>query len=201
MWRPLALGLGFVTSVASTTLGTDIGLNPWFFDVGYHVNGMNSPQYVVEPRTTDVFNPNTSRTPFLLACQVESFGFNVVADSTLTSQHVFWEVIIKFFQFNRDHSETQIVSHGCLGDTTFDVGVGQVTGVLNPGASAEAGFTPLNAGGNFCQWQFQPTELQANTPVRMEIELKSFQDQDFKTPVSDTDPRNDRINFWVMRVC
>ena len=50
-----------------------------------------------------------------------------------------------------------------------------------------------------CQYQFQPTDLKKNTPVRMQLQLQGFSDSTFKTPVDDTDSSNDVLSFWVMR--
>jgi len=200
-WCTLTLGLTLVVTLTSVAVATDIGLTPALFGVVYHVNGSSSPDYGVKAVTPDGFNPNTSRTPFLLPCGMQSFGFNVTVNSTATSAPVFWGVTVSFFLLNNNNTETQIVTKGCLGTTSLDQVTSGVTGVLNPGATAAAGFTPINAGGDFCQWAFQPTDLQKNIPVRMQIEVQPAQDQDLKKPVTDTNPQNNRINFWVMNAC
>jgi len=147
-------------------------------------------------------NFNTSQTPFLLPCNVDRFGVDVFADSAAGSGNipVYWAVTISFFELHKNQTETEIISHGCQGDTTFTSGTGDVIPVLLPGESAEAGFTPIDSVDQpSCQFQFQPTDLKKNTPVRMQLQLQAFSDSTFTTPVDDTDSSNDVLSFWVMR--
>lgn len=198
LWRAVAMSLALVGSVAGAVQATDIGFDPSHFAVRYSVNGVSSPVYKVE---ADVYNLNTSQTPFLLPCGVEEFGFDIFAASTADSNPVYWAATVSFFQLKQNNTEKQIVSNGCLGDTSFNSVTGQVTGVLNPGTSAEAGFTPISSVGQFCQFQFQPIDLKKNTPVRMNVELSPFADPGFTTPVTDTNSSNNVISFWVKRAC
>jgi hypothetical protein len=203
--RAVALGVALVGCVAGAAQATDIGFDPSNFRVVYTVNGgpvPGEPVYKVEVPGAAGLNFNTSQTPFLLPCEVNRFGVDVFAGSTPESDPVFWAVTVSFFQLKANQPEQQIVSHGCLGDTTFDSGTGDVTPVLMPGTSAEAGFTPIDSVDlPYCRFQFQPDDLKKNTPVRMQLQLQGYTDNTFATLVPDTNPSNNVISLWVKRAC
>ena len=207
--RALGLTLGaslvLLGSVARTAQATDIGFDPSHFRVVYTVNGgpvPGDPIYKVEVPGAAGLNFNTSKTPFLLPCDVDRFGVDVFADSAAGSGNipVYWAVTVSLFELHKNQTETEIVSHGCLGDATFTSGTGDVIPVLMPGESAEAGFTPIDSVDQpYCQYQFQPTDLKKNTPVRMQLQLQAFSDSEFTTSVPDTDTSNNVLSLWVMR--
>jgi hypothetical protein len=205
--RAVALGVSLVLAGGMTGIAqaTDIGLDPSHFRLVYTVDGgpvPGEPIYKVEVPGAAGSNFNTSKTPFLLPCNVNRFGLDVFADSAAGAGNVpvYWAVTVSFFQLNKNQTETQVVSHGCQKDTTFSSGTGEVGPVLLPGASAEAGFTPIDSVDlASCQYQFQPTDLKKNYPVRMQLQLQAFADSGFTTPVADTDASNDVLSFWVMR--
>jgi hypothetical protein len=197
-WRALALGLALLTGMAGAAQASDLGFDPDHFKLRYGVNGLGSPVYkVVE---TDVYHLNTSQTPLLLPCQVQEFEFVIAADSTPDSAPVYWNVAISFFQPKANNTEKQVVSHGCLNNSTFDTAAAGI-GLINPNTSVEAGLIPLNTGGPYCAGQFQSGDLKKNTPIRMQVELGLFADPGFSTPVADTDLSNNVFNFWVERAC
>lgn len=203
----LTLGISLVLAGGMTRIAqaTDIGLDPSHLRLVYTVDGgpvPGEPIYKVEVPGAAGSNFNTSSTPFLLPCNVNRFGVDVVADSAAGAGNVpvYWAVTASFFQLNKNQTETQVVSHGCQKDTTFSSGTGDVIPVLLPGESAEAGFTPIDSADlASCQYQFQPTDLKRNYPVRMQLELHAYADSGFTTPIADTDSSNDVFNFWVMR--
>src|SRR5262245_43773768 len=204
-WRTLGAGLVLVGSMAGTVQATDIGFDPSHFRVVYTVDGgpvPGEPVYQVQAPGIAGLNFNTSQTPFLLPCNVNRFGFDVFANSAAGADSipVYWGVNVSLFQLDKSNTETQIVSHGCLGDTTFNSGTGDVTPVLLPGTSAGAGFTPIDSVDQpYCRFQFQPTDLKRNVPVRMQLQLQAYSDSTFATPVVETDTANNVLSFWVMR--
>src|SRR5215471_17442708 len=129
-WRMLVVGLVLAGSTAGSAEATDAGFDPSRFQVKYGVNGQGSPGYRVIDR--DVFHLNNSQTPFLLPCDADRFEFGITADSAAGSDPVYWNVTVKFFELKPSNLEHQIVSHGCLGSTTFDSASAGV-GLLMPG--------------------------------------------------------------------
>jgi len=177
-------------------------LNPFHFQVVYHVNGKVSPTYQVSPGITTLspFNPspfNSDLTPFLIPAAAEIFGFNAQADSAPGSDPVYWQVTIRFFQ--PPPSNAIIVSPGDPSKNVapFSFRTGDVTPIVNPGQHGQAGFTPVVADNIYL---YHPKDLPLNTPVRLEITLSAFSDSAFTKPVTDTDPSTNVLNFWLMRV-
>src|SRR5262245_20934846 len=85
--RRLGLALGVtlvVAGMAGTPQATDIGFDPAHFRVAYTVTGgpvPGEPIYHVEAPGAAGLNFNTSKTPFLLPCNVYRFGVDVFAAS------------------------------------------------------------------------------------------------------------------------
>src|SRR5262245_8469607 len=84
----LTLGMSLVLAGAMTRIAqaTDIGLDPSHLRLVYTVDGgpvPGEPVYKVEVPGAAGSNFNTSSTPFLLPCNVNRFGVDVVADSDL----------------------------------------------------------------------------------------------------------------------
>ena len=48
---------------------------------------------------------------------------------------------------------------------------------------------------------FQPGNLPRNRAFRMEITVTPFADPQYSRPVSDANPDNDVMSFWLMRAC
>jgi len=160
------------------------------------VNGAGSPGYRVVDR--DVSHLNSSETPLLLPCDLNEFEFGIKAVSAAGSDPVYWNVTVKLFELKPNNSEHQIVSPGCLGSSSFSSASAGV-GLLNPGDSPEEAFTPIDSGGPFCAFQFQPADLRMHTPVRMQVEMGLFSDAALTTPAPDVDPGNNVFSFWLMR--
>src|SRR5215831_13047153 len=113
----LGVSIALVGSMVGTALATDIGFDPSHFRVAYTVTGgpvPGEPIYKVEVPGAAGLNFNTSKTPFLLPCDVDRFGVDVFADSAAGSGNipVYWAVTISFFELNKNQTETEIVSHG-----------------------------------------------------------------------------------------
>ena len=177
-------------------------LNPFHFQVVYHVNGKVSPTYQVSPGITTLspFNPspfNSERIPFLIPAAAELFGFNAQAVSGQGNDPVYWRVTLRYFQWINGN-DTLIVSPGdpARNFGPFSSVSGDVS-LLNPGQSSVlAGFTAFEPAR---PWLFKPGDLPLNTPVRLEITLSAFADSSFTQPVPDPDPSDNVLSFWVMR--
>ena len=199
LWRHVAVSLALVGSLAGTVQATDLRLDPTRFFLRYQVRGLFSPEYQILPMTTGAFPFNTAKTPFLLPCAVQKFGGQLQVDSVPPGDSVYANVRIRFIQSDG----TVIVSQGFGGTTPpFDFVDANLSGLLAPGESEEAGYTPINAvDPQFRPFLYQPQDLPANRPVYLELTVMPFTDPQFTQSAVDANPDNDVINLWVMRVC
>jgi hypothetical protein len=53
----------------------------------------------------------------------------------------------------------------------------------------------------FRDWLYQPADLPANTPVRLEMTVFGYSDSQYSIFVSDPARANNQLNVWLMRVC
>lgn len=176
---------------------TNVSLDPARFFLLYQVNGTASPNYHVLPKTTGSSPFNTASTPLLLPATVEIFGGQITAALAPAGPAVHWGLDIRLFRLNN----TLITSQGFAGTSpVFDHLAGGVTGLLEPGTTGDAGYTVLSTVNHFRDFLFQPRDLGANTPVRMEITVLPFADAQDTQPIPDTDRSNNLLAFWIMRV-
>lgn len=183
-------------------MACNLTLNPAFFNIKYGVNGHASPDYRVNPWVTTLspFNPspfNSELTPFLIPAAAEEFEFHVRVDSAPGGYPVHWRV--SFSYFNPPPGNAIIVSPGNPANNvaSFSFRYGQVTEMVNPGTFDGGGWEGFNANRIY---GYQPGDLPVNIPVRLEITLQAYSDPAFTQPVTDTDPSNNVLNFWLMRV-
>jgi hypothetical protein len=181
----------------------DLALNPFQFQVRYVVNGETSPTFQVFPQITTLsqFNPspfNSEQIPFLIPAAAEIFGFNAQAVSGQGGDPVYWRATLRCFQ-RIAGNDTLIVNPGDPANNLgpFNFVEGDVSAPLNPGqSSALAGFTVFET---VNPWLFKPGDLPLDTPVRLAITLSAFADSSFAQSVTDADPSNNELSFWVMR--
>lgn len=94
------------------------------------------------------------------------------------------------------------MSQGFSGVHSFAQGVFAVTPpIAPPGASADAGYTPLSTINVFRDWMYQPADLGQNTPVRMELRVTPFADVQHRQLLEDSTPENNVVTLWVQRAC
>jgi len=105
------------------------------------------------------------------------------------------------FELYRSDTNSIIVSHGYYGNVTFDHLDMNISSPLSAGQSEDAGFTPVSKVSDFKQWLYQPKDLPANVPVRMDMAVSGFSDSQFTQGVNDPNPSNDVLKIWIMRVC
>ena len=176
---------------------TDLELSHSRFFLTYVADNTSLPDTEIVPTTTGAFPFNTANTPFLLPCGVQNFAGQLQAHLLSAPTPVHWQGTVRFLRADG----TVIVSKGYSGTQSFDHGVLPVTEALNVGASAGAGYTPLSTIHSFRDFMYQPADLGANTPVRMELTVTPFADTQHKIPITDSNPANNVINLWLMRAC
>lgn len=187
----LALG-GFAGSAHATNLG----YNEWNYQLVYRVAGESAPSMTIHPPASGQFTYNTSNTPYLLPCDVENFGGQIAYSSAAGGSPAYPRVSIAFYRTD----DSTIVSHGYYGNVTFS-SLGMDLPVIQPGASALAGFTLISTINPFKQWLYQPSDFPANTPVRLEMTLREFSDSSYTQEVLDSNTANNQLNIWLMRAC
>ena len=84
---------------------------------------------------------------------------------------------------------------------TFDHLDMDISGALSAGQNEDAGFTPVSKVSDFKQWLYQPKELPANVPVRMDMAVSGFSNPQFTQGVNDPNPSNDVLQIWIVRAC
>jgi len=199
LWRHVTVSLALVGSLAGAVQATDLSLDPTQFFVRYQVRGLFTPEYQILPMATGAFPFNTEKTPLLLPCRVQKFGGQLQVNSAPSGDPVYANVRIRFIRSDG----TAITSQGFGGATpSFDFVNVNISGLLAPGESEEAGYTPINAvDPQFRPFLYQPQDLPANRPVRMELTVTPYGNEQFTDQVQDANPGNDVLNLWVMRVC
>ena len=181
-------------------VGVDLELARSQFLVNYDAGGVSSPAVEIpipaSPPAGD-FAFNTPQDPFVLPCDVETFGGQIRTNLLTAPVPVFWQLTTRFLL----EDDSVIVSHGHSGMQTFDEVVVQVSQSLSPGDGAYAGYMPVSSVNPWSEWMYQPSELPPNTPVRMELVVAPFEDAGFTQAIPDNEPSNDVVNLWVERVC
>jgi len=187
----LAIGIGGVAHAA------DLALNPARFYLIYQVKNEASPVYQVLPPPGGGASFNDANTPMLIPCDVQMFGGQLNVQSA-GPDTVYPRVT---FQLYRSDTKSFIVSHGFFGNVTFDHLDMDISGALSAGQNEDAGFTPVSKVSDFKQWLYQPKELPANVPVRMDMAVSGFANAQFTQGVNDPNPSNDLLQIWITRAC
>jgi hypothetical protein len=181
-------------------IGPDLELSKSQFYLTSHAPSAGTSTVVLPvpaPPAPGPFSFNTAASPFVLPCDLDNFGGQMQANLLSSTTPVYWQGDVRFY----NQQAQLIVGHGYSGSNTFDHAILNVSAILNPGASALAGFTPISSVNQFRDWMWQPSDLPANTAVRMEWTLGSFADAGFTQALTDSHPENNVANVWLMRVC
>jgi hypothetical protein len=187
----LAIGIGGLAHAA------DLALNPSRFYLVYQVKSATSPVYQVLPPPGGGASFNDEKTPMLIPCDVQMFGGQLNVQSA--GPDVVYPRVT--FELYRSDTKSFIVSHGFYGDVTFDHLDMNISGALSAGQNEDAGFTPVSKVSDFKRWLYQPKELPANVPVRMDMAVSGFADSQFLQGVNDPNPSNDVLQIWIARAC
>jgi hypothetical protein len=186
----LATGIGGLAHAA------DLAINPYRFFLVYQVKNTTSPVYQVLPQPGGA-SFNDANTPMLIPCGVQMFGGQLNVQSA-GPDDVYPRVT---FELYRSDTNSIIVSHGYSGNVTFDHLDMNISALLAAGQSEDAGFTPVSKVSVFKDWLYQPKDLPANVPVRMDMAVSGFADSQFTQGVNDPNPSNDVLKIWIMRAC
>jgi hypothetical protein len=173
---------------------TDLGLDASRFLTQYGVQNVQSPVYQVFPATTDASPFNTADTPEVLPCALQSFDTQVLLTSASGGTTVYPQVTVRLYNANG----TPIMS--TANGSTIDQVVANLA-PLQPGATTMADLTAISSVSPDAGVLFQPRDLPRNRAFRMEITVTPFADPQYSRPVSDANPDNDVMSFWLMKAC
>lgn len=185
------------TTTTTTTVPapqTDVGLDASRFLTQYEVQNLLAPQYQVFPTTTDASPFNTAATPQVLPCAFQNFETQVLVTSASGGATVYPQVTVRLFASNG--TPITNTSNG----TTIDQVVASLA-PLQAGGTTMADLTAISSVSPDADVLFQPGNLPRNRAFRMEITVTPFADPQYSLPVSDANPDNDVMSFWLMRAC
>jgi hypothetical protein len=188
--------LALVSGLAGSAQAADLGLYPHNLTLQYRVNDELAPVMKVNPNTTGASPFNSANTPYLLPCDVQNFGGQWQVFSAAPGSALYPQVVTRLYRAD----DSLITSHGYSNTTNFNLLYVDMP-LLQAGTSALAGFTLVSTVSPFRDWLYQPGDLPANTPVRLEMTVRAFSDSQYTQPVADSNAANDVMNLWLMRVC
>jgi hypothetical protein len=194
--RRVVTALVLTSGLATAAQATDLGLDASRYFVQHQVKGALAPVYQVLPSKPGPNPFNDMETPYLLPCWVQNFGGQVKVDSAPGGDVSYPRLTVRFYRKNGQ----PIVTQGFDGIVSLDH-LDSDLPPLAPGESEDVGYTPLSTVNPFRTWMFQPKDLPANQPVRMELSVTPFADAQYTQPGPDSNPGNDTVNFWVQRAC
>jgi hypothetical protein len=171
---------GFAQGASATDLGFDF----FNFGVRYLVHDRSSPHYDVQHGDPITFTFNTPATAFLLPCAVERFGAQVQVGSAGPAA-VYDQVEVRFY----DTHNREVSAH-------LDLRLCRP--LLLASGTDTFGLTPVYRGKAHL---LQPTELPADGPVRMELTVRGFTDEECRHEALDPDPADNTMHFWIQRAC
>jgi hypothetical protein len=188
--------IALATGISGLAHAADLSINPYRFYLVYQVKNTKSPVYQVLPQPGGA-SFNDENTPMLIPCSVQMFGGQLNVQSA-GPDDVYPRVT---FELYRSDTKSIVVSHGYYGNVTFDHLDMNISAPLSAGQNEDAGFTPISKVSDFKTWLYQPKDLPANVPVRMDMTTSGFADSQFTQGVNDSNPSNDLLSIWIMRAC
>jgi hypothetical protein len=175
-------GLAFASTQA------DIGFDPNRMFFRYTSPGVDSSFQVL---------PDNLHNPIVLPCNVQLFGGQIDIDYAGAGPTVFPNLTATFFD---DHNNP-IVSGGCLNNQVVS-GTSSNLNAMTAGSVQVDGYTPVSSTTQFCAWQFQPSDLPADTVVRMHLQLTAYPDATYQgNRVGDPNPADNRHDIYIRRSC
>jgi hypothetical protein len=167
----------------------DIGFdrNRMFFE--YTAPGVDSGAFQVLP--------DNLHDPIVLPCDVQTFGGGIDIDYVGAGPTIFPKLTATYF----DDQNAPILSAGCLGTQALTSEWGGMA-AMTAGSVQNDGYTLINSTSPFCPWLFQPSDLPADTVVKIHVQLTahliaSVQD----SPLTDPNPANNDHDIYVRRSC
>jgi hypothetical protein len=154
---------------------------------------------IVAPSTGTVdfqMLPDNVNNPIVLPCDLEVFGGQFDFKYVGSGPTVYPKVTTTFFDHNN-----QIISHGCLNDTTLPNILGPLA-AMTAGTTQIDGLTMVSSTNTFCQWLFQPHDLPADKVVRIHMAVAAYPNDSYQgATVDDPTPANNDHDFYVRRAC
>jgi hypothetical protein len=166
----------------------DIGFDPNRFFFRYTAPGVDSGAFQVPP--DNVHNP------IVLPCDVQMFGGGIDIHHAGVGPAVFPKLTATYF----DHT-TQIVSGGCLKNQLLP---DEWTGfnAMPAGSVQNDRYILVDSTNPFCASLFQPSDLPADTVVRVHLQLTAYPDATRQgSRVDDPNPANNGHDIYVRRSC
>jgi hypothetical protein len=181
-----------MTAVAGPQV--DVGLDPTQFLTQYEVAGVLAPRYRVFPAMGGQAPFNGVHTPEMLPCDLQSVDTQFQVTLAPGGTVVYPEVAVRFYT----KGGAPIVSHGYTG-TAMIAQLVMPLPPLAPGTAEVSEVTSIRAVSPSRDVLFQPKDLPRGTAVRMEIAVTPFAVPQLSQPVTDSNVRNNVMNFWLMR--
>jgi len=185
------------TSTLLATAGLAIAGPP--ADIGFDRNRMLF-EYTAPGVDSGAFQvlPDNIHDPIVLPCDVQTFGGGMDIAYIGAGPSVFPLLRATYF----DDQNTQIVSAGCLNNQTLTSEWGGMGEIAAGSVQKDDGYTLINSTSPFCPWLFQPSDLPADTVVRMHVTLTPYLNNSFQgAPVTDPDLSNNAHDIYVRRAC
>ncbi|HEU4730673.1 MAG TPA: hypothetical protein VFT22_22415 [Kofleriaceae bacterium] len=163
-------------------------------DLGLDANRMFFRYYTPSADSHDVrIVPDNVFAPIVLPCDTQTFGGQLTIDYPGAGPTVVPHLAITLF----DDNGQPISSQTCKKDKTITSVAGDFA-AISPGTTQDDGYTPISSTNEWCGWMFQPTDLPADTVVRMHVELTASY---LGSPVSDPNLADNHHDIYVRRAC
>lgn len=188
---PSALALaGYILA----TLGISVASNQ--ADLGFVPNRIFF-RYMAPSKSTGDFQvlPDNVNNPIVLPCDVEVLQGQVDFEYTGIGPTLFPRMTATLFVGNNP-----IVSSGCQHNQVVPK-VQVDTGAMTAGSVQTDGYTPVSSTNQFCAWLFQPSDLPADTVVRMHLSLAGYEDSLYQKLAADPTPANNEHDIFIRRSC
>ncbi|HZJ64361.1 MAG TPA: hypothetical protein VFD36_12650 [Kofleriaceae bacterium] len=139
--------------------------------------------------------PDNVNNPIVLPCDVEVFGGQADFEYGGTVPAVFPRTKATLF-----HGNSPIVSSGCrsnqvVQDVQFDMTA------MADGAVQTDGYTVVSSTNQLCAWLFQPSDLPADTVVRVHLSVAGYEDSARTQLAADPKPANNQHDIFIRRSC
>jgi hypothetical protein len=191
------LALIFAASTLDATAGLAVAGPP--ADLGFEPNRMFF-RFVAPSTGTVDFQvlPDNLHNPIVLPCDLQEFGGQADFKYIGAGPTVFPKFTEAFFNAQNNQS---IVSSGCTGLLVLQ-NEWAYFHAMTAGSVQTDGYGTVSSTNQFCPWMFQPSDLPADTVVRIHLTIAPYDsDSSQANPVSDPDLSNNEHDIYVRRSC
>lgn len=180
------LGSLAVTLAAGVTLAqvsADLSLDP----------GRLYFKYWAPTVTSDEIHmlPNTEYNPLVLPCDLTKLGGQFDVHNRASRQPVYADVVQRLYHQNGQPIVSTSPNPVKFTDTN-------ITPPVVAGGLQTAGYVTVDSSLN---WIWQPSDLPANEPVRLELMATAYQDAAFTVPAGESNWSDNAQNIWIVRQC